>query len=159
MNHCQCQTGVGKQCFRDAKTGSQFCWQHINCQKMVKLSQKKLTSQKKTTKSNQKTAKSSQKNSTSQQKNTPPQPVSQTQQKDVDPEIQQAYEEFIQDYEFNQPILIEDFEQAYNTVKEEWFETMGEYVDIEDYAFDEQQKEQLNSELAYSYPDKYISID
>ena len=31
MNRCQCLTANGKQCTRDAKQGSKYCWQHLNC--------------------------------------------------------------------------------------------------------------------------------
>lgn len=148
MNRCQCQKADRKQCSRDAKSGSQFCWQHQNCQKMVKPSQKKPTSQKKT-------VNPSQKKPTLQKKTTAPQNVSKTQQKVIDPEIKQAYKSFTQDYEFDQPLLIEDFEQAYNEVKEHWVETMGEFLNIEDYDFDEEQKLEVYTELASSYPEKY----
>ena len=36
MERCQCRTGNKKQCVRDAKNGSQFCWQHQNCQTVQK---------------------------------------------------------------------------------------------------------------------------
>ena len=31
MSRCQCLTANGKQCTRDAKQGSKYCWQHLNC--------------------------------------------------------------------------------------------------------------------------------
>src|SRR5438445_1321742 len=38
MERCQCQTGNKKQCVRDAKSGSEFCCQHQNCQTVQKYS-------------------------------------------------------------------------------------------------------------------------
>lgn len=53
---CQCLTLQGKPCKRDAKSGSQYCYQHQNCQKIIgtskqKIGKKSQTSKKSATKS------------------------------------------------------------------------------------------------------------
>ncbi len=76
MSRCLCFTKTGKQCVRNSQSGSQFCWQHKNCQKLLefavqknqlptnqnKLEAKKITLETKQTQLATKKTKSSQQN-------------------------------------------------------------------------------------------------
>ncbi len=163
MNRCKCLKGNNKQCLRQAKTDSKFCWQHQTCQKMVNRGQKLGQSSQKKNQSKQKNDQRdadairniSQNGKKAQDSNT----TAKIQNKVIDPEIKKAYQEFKKEYKFDQPLSLKDFETIYNTVKKDWFENMGEYLNIEDYDFDEQQKQQINAELALNFPDKYNPIE
>jgi len=132
MNRCQCLTVSGKQCSRDAVKNGQFCWQHLNCQKIVK-SKVKITKKA---------------SIISKKPKTPQKP-------EIDQEIVYAYKDFNSDYNLGQPLSMKDFEEAYSDAKNEWLETMGEYLGEEDYDFDNQQKQIVLHNLLHMYPDKY----
>lgn len=42
MPRCQCLTEKGRQCFRNAKEGSIYCFQHVDCKKIKKKSKIKV---------------------------------------------------------------------------------------------------------------------